>query len=101
MKSNNEVLSIINYIEDRNGRINYDWFYHGTNYNIQVIKDILVNGIKCQKDLQIDARGSNGKYYISVLFEYDDPVNTYVADMTNAIGLDYVSDGLYQRIMGI
>ena len=38
---------------------------------------------------------SDGKYYISVLFEYDDPVNTYVADMTNAIGLDYVSDGLY------
>ena len=75
MKSNNEVLSIINYIEDRNGRINYDWFYHGTNYNIHVIKDILVNGIKCQKDLQIDARGSNGKYYISVsknLGEYAD-----------------------------
>ena len=38
---------------------------------------------------------SDGKYYISVLFEYDDPVNTYVADMTNAIGLDYASDGLY------
>jgi putative transposase len=38
---------------------------------------------------------SDGKYYVSVLFEYDAPVNTYVADMTNAIGLDYASDGLY------
>ena len=38
---------------------------------------------------------SDGKYYISVLFEYDKPVSTYVADTTNAIGLDYVSDGLY------
>lgn len=38
---------------------------------------------------------SDGKYYASVLFEFADPVNTYVADMTNAIGLDYASDGLY------
>ena len=38
---------------------------------------------------------SDGTYYISVLFEYDMPANTYVADMTNAIGLDYASDGLY------
>jgi putative transposase len=38
---------------------------------------------------------SDGKFYVSVLFEYDAPVNTYVADITNAIGLDYASDGLY------
>jgi putative transposase len=38
---------------------------------------------------------SDGKYYISVLFEFDNTVNTYVADKTNAIGLDYASDGLY------
>lgn len=38
---------------------------------------------------------SDGKYYVSVLFEYDRPVNTYVADLSNAIGLDYASDGLY------
>ena len=38
---------------------------------------------------------SDGKYYISVLFEFETPVNTYTADKTNAIGLDYASDGLY------
>ena len=38
---------------------------------------------------------SDGKYYISVLFEFDNAVNSYVADKTNAIGLDYASDGLY------
>ena len=38
---------------------------------------------------------SDGKYYISVLFEYDKTVCTYVADINNAIGLDYASDGLY------
>ena len=38
---------------------------------------------------------SDGKYYVSVLFEFDNPANTYVADKTNAIGLDYASDGLY------
>ena len=38
---------------------------------------------------------SDGKYYISVLFEFDNALNPYVADKTNAIGLDYASDGLY------
>lgn len=38
---------------------------------------------------------SDGKYYISVLFEFDNTTNTYVADKTNAIGLDYASNGLY------
>ena len=38
---------------------------------------------------------SDGKYYISMLFEFDNIVNSYVADKTNAIGLDYASDGLY------
>lgn len=41
------------------------------------------------------SQDSEGKYYISVLFEYNSPVNTYVADRNNAIGLDYASDGLY------
>ncbi len=38
---------------------------------------------------------SDGKYYISVLFEFASAINPYVADKTNAIGLDYASDGLY------
>ena len=37
----------------------------------------------------------DGKFYISVLFEFSDTVNSYVANTTNAIGLDYASDGLY------
>ena len=38
---------------------------------------------------------SDGKYYISLLFEFDNVTNPYVADKTNAIGLDYASNGLY------
>ena len=38
---------------------------------------------------------SDGKFYISVLFEFDNIVNPYIADKTSAIGLDYASDGLY------
>ncbi len=38
---------------------------------------------------------SDGKYYASVLFEFEMPANNYVADTANAIGLDYASDGLY------
>ena len=38
---------------------------------------------------------SDGKYYISVLFEYQADKSFYTADKTNAIGLDYASNGLY------
>lgn len=38
---------------------------------------------------------SDGKYYVSVLFEYDNSACNYVTDIANAIGLDYASDGLY------
>ena len=38
---------------------------------------------------------SDGKYYISILFEFENVANFYVADKTNAIGLDYASAGLY------
>lgn len=38
---------------------------------------------------------SDGKYYASVLFEFDEIENTYIADKTNAIGLDYAYNGLY------
>ena len=38
---------------------------------------------------------SDGKYYASVLIELDEIENTYIADKTNAIGLDYASNGLY------
>ena len=41
------------------------------------------------------SRDSDGNYYASVLFEFDKKVSTYVVDTTNAIGLDYASDGLY------
>lgn len=38
---------------------------------------------------------SDGKYYVSVLFEFEDVANSYVVDMDNSIGLDYASNGLY------
>lgn len=40
------------------------------------------------------SQDSDGKFYVSVLFEYD-KVITSVAISANAIGLDYKSDGLY------
>ena len=38
---------------------------------------------------------SDGKFYISVLFEYDEPVYSHTIDRDNSIGLDYASDCLY------
>ncbi len=41
------------------------------------------------------SKDPDGKYYASVLFEYNLPKSNYSADLNNAIGLDYASDGLY------
>lgn len=41
------------------------------------------------------SKESDGKFYISVLFQFADALNSYVANTANAIGLDYASDGLY------
>ena len=41
------------------------------------------------------SREADGNYYASILFEFDRPANTYVADRSNAVGLDYASDGLF------
>ena len=38
---------------------------------------------------------TDGKYYASVLFEFETPVINYKADINNAIGLDYASNGLF------
>ena len=38
---------------------------------------------------------SDGKYYISVLFEYQAVETPHTTDKTNVIGLDYASKGLY------
>ena len=42
----------------------------------------------------------DNSYYISILFEYDKAENTYIVNKTNAIGLDYKSDGLYMDSNG-
>lgn len=51
------------------------------------------------KSATISKEGDDS-YYISILFEYDKAENTYIADKTNAIGLDYKSDGLYMDSNG-
>lgn len=40
------------------------------------------------------SQSSDGKFYASVLFEYDSDINYHVA-LNNAIGLDYASNGLF------
>ena len=42
----------------------------------------------------------DGKYYCSVLYEYEGFVKPVVADFSNTIGLDYKSDGLYMDSNG-
>lgn len=46
------------------------------------------------------SQDSDGKYYASVLYEFVDTDTTIVVDYSNAIGLDYKSDGLYMDSNG-
>jgi len=58
---------ILDYIEDKDFKFNKKWFYHATNYNISIIKNILVNGIKCAYlRKESSSGGYNGKYYVSL-----------------------------------
>ena len=43
----------------------------------------------------------DGKYYISVLYEYDTPVRPVLVDKDKVLGLDYKSDGLYVDSNGV
>lgn len=51
-----------------------------------------------KKDWKLKAatvsQSSDGKFYASVLFEYESNIN-YQVDLNNAIGLDYASNGLF------
>lgn len=40
------------------------------------------------------SQSSDGKFYASILFEYESDIN-YQVDLNNAIGLDYASNGLF------
>lgn len=38
---------------------------------------------------------TDGKYYVAVLFEFENDAPTHTIDINNSIGLDYASDGLF------
>lgn len=46
------------------------------------------------------SQDSSGKYFVSVLFEYDKEIIWVSKNSTNAIGFDYKSDGLYMDSNG-
>lgn len=41
------------------------------------------------------SQDADGKYYASILFEFERKIASYSIDTNSAIGLDYASDGLY------
>ena len=47
------------------------------------------------------SQDGDGRYYVSVLFEYDAVIPVYDPDMTKVIGMDYASDGLYVDDTGV
>ena len=57
----------LDYIEDKNIKIQDDWFFHGTAKDINVIEKILKEGIKSSYlRNEKSSQGYNGRYYVSI-----------------------------------
>ena len=65
-----ELKNFLQFIEDKDIQNNPNWFFHATRNDIDVIKMILNDGIKCSHLLGRIGNHFNGKYYIS-LYKYD------------------------------
>lgn len=61
-----DIDNLINYVEDEDISINENWYIHATADNVDVVKKILENGIKCAYLRGLKGNHFNGKYYISL-----------------------------------
>lgn len=57
---------ILNFIEDKDIKINDNWYFHATSDDIETIKNILTEGIKSAYLIGQKGNNFNGKYYISL-----------------------------------
>ena len=65
-----DIEEIIRFIEDKDFEINNSWYFHATSDNVDVIKNILEEGIKSAYLRGEKPNHFNGKYYIS-LYQYN------------------------------
>lgn len=61
-----DIDNLISYVEDKEIVINNDWYLHATKDDVNVVKEILENGIKCAYLRGMNGNHFNGKYYISL-----------------------------------
>lgn len=64
-----ETNEILNLIEDKEIQIDTSWYIHATQSNMENVKQILSEGIKCSFLLNRKGNHFNGKYYISLYKE--------------------------------
>lgn len=68
----------LDYIEDKKIDIKNDWYFHATKRDIDIIEQILNDGIKCAYlRNEKSKKGANGKYYISVSKKTNDLLSIY------------------------
>ena len=81
-----DIKEMLNFIEDKNFDINENWYFHATAENIEIIKQIFIEGIKSAYLLEEENKNirkqnpSNGKYYISLYkyTEFSDRINSWL-----------------------
>lgn len=81
------IGEIIEFIEDKNFGINDDWYFHATSNDLEVIKNILKEGIKSAYLRNTKGNNFNGKYYISLykLNTFDNGLNQWLKKYPNFV----------------
>ena len=64
-----EKNKILNLVEDKEIQKDTSWYIHATQSNIEIVKQILAEGIKCSFLMNRKSNHFNGKYYISLYKE--------------------------------
>lgn len=61
-----DLKNVVEYIEDKDIVDDSNWYLHTTVDDVDIIRKILTEGIKCSHLLGLQYPGWNGPYYISM-----------------------------------
>lgn len=70
--------NFFDYAEDKSIQVNDDWFFHAMNGDINILKQILCDGLKSAYLRKKQSNGGyNGRYYVSVSKKSNNPQSVY------------------------
>jgi len=71
---------------------NLNWYYHSFDYSRLNFIDMLTNGLKCRKLLNLKGSGNNGSHYISLLKDHLNDNDLYGFDSFMTVRTSFIID---------